>query len=466
MKNLKKKALMAGSYVAVAALAVGGTMAYLTDRASIPNTFTNGNVDIELSEDFEQGAKLIPGVDIEKKPVITNVGDEDAYVWLTFSIPSKFDNFASGTEEGSNKNMIHWNPLGATTEGYVTDARVTKAIADGHLPEGITAEEINASNSTWNVFNSLGVEENVYLETINEIEYNTYVLLYNKAIEPGETTLPSISKVFLDAHIDIAPDGEMYRVENGTAKALDWNIDEDGAPVIYVNAYGIQAEGFADVEAAYAGYVGQWGKLNAENTAVTNANSEDELTGTTGVAVINEDIALTGDNTTVSASMIVNNATISASRTASSAPASAALNIAADTTLAGSGTVVNEIDYCINIGAYDRATDTRLASADVTIEGGTYKGVVSAVNLVDGNLVITGGHFEVTGDATYLINCYDAHYGDGTATVTIKGGTFVNWNPADNASESGGHINFVADGYKVVSETQTNGDIWYTVVAE
>ena len=25
---------------------------------------------------------------------------------------------------------------------------------------------------------------------------------------------------------------------------------------------------------------------------------------------------------------------------------------------------------------------------------------------------------------------------------------------------------FVADGYKVVSETQSNGDVWYTVVAE
>lgn len=464
MKNLKKKALMAGSYVAVAALAIGGTMAYFTDRASIPNTFTNGNVDIELSEDFEQGAKLIPGVDIEKKPVITNVGDEDAYVWLTFSIPTAFDKPIQGTETGSNANMIHWNPLGATADGYVTEDRVTKAIADGHLPEGITVQEITDSKSTWNVFNSLGAGKNLYQEPINGELYNTYVLLYNKAIEPGETTLPSIFKVFLDSHIDIAPDGEMYRVEAGEAVALDWDVDEKGAPVIYVNAYGIQAEGFADVEAAYAGYVGQWGKLNAENTTVTEVDSEAALTAGTAAVIVNEDIALTGDNTTVSASMIVNNATISASRTASSAPASAALNIAADTTLAGSGTVVNEIDYCINIGSYDKATDTR-TSADVTIEGGTYKGVTSAVNLVEGNLVITGGHFEVTGNATYLINCFDAHYNDGTATVTIKGGTFVNWNPADNASETGGHINFVADGYKVVSET-VGEDVWYTVVAE
>ena len=44
-----------------------------------------------------------------------------------------------GTEQGSNENVIHWNPLGATTEGYVNQTRVDKAIADGHLEAGITA---------------------------------------------------------------------------------------------------------------------------------------------------------------------------------------------------------------------------------------------------------------------------------------------------------------------------------------
>jgi hypothetical protein len=38
----------------------------------------------------------------------------------------------------------------------------------------------------------------------------------------------------------------------------------------------------------------------------------------------------------------------------------------------------------------------------------------------------------------------------------------VNFNPADNASENPA-VNFVAEGYEVVSETQENGDIWYKV---
>ena len=65
----------------------------------------------------------------------------------------------------------------------------------------------------------------------------------------------------------------------------------------------------------------------------------------------------------------------------------------------------------------------------------------------------------------YLINCVDASYKNGTAFIEIRGGTFVNVDPSNNAAEGEG-TNFVADGYTVISEEQTNGDTWYTVVAE
>ena len=64
-----------------------------------------------------------------------------------------------------------------------------------------------------------------------------------------------------------------------------------------------------------------------------------------------------------------------------------------------------------------------------------------------------------------FFNCIDENYKNGTADIIVKGGTFVNFDPSDNAAEGAG-TNFVAKGYKVVSETQSNGDIWYTVVAE
>lgn len=263
MKLTRKTILVMALLISVA-MATTGTLAYLTDRDSEANVFTFGNVSIDLNEAFGQGATLVPGVNIEKKPVITNTGKNDAWVWMTFSIPSALDNLVQGTEQGSNENIIHWNPLGATTEGYVSETRVNNAIAEGHLPEGTTAAAILAANSTWNVFNSLGDGKNVYTEEIDGVAYNTYVLLYNKALTPGETTLPSIFKVFMDAQIDIDPNGDLYRVVKGNATPVDWNINTDGNPIIYVSAYAIQKDNFDTVEEAYAAYGKQWGDNGTE----------------------------------------------------------------------------------------------------------------------------------------------------------------------------------------------------------
>lgn len=108
--------------------------------------------------------------------------------------------------------------------------------------------------------------------------------------------------------------------------------------------------------------------------------------------------------------------------------------------------------------------------ATVVIEGGTFAGNIHAVYVYEGKAIIKGGFFSVqqpypkTGlEYEFVINCYDGNRQNGTASVKIMGGTYVNFNPADNAAE-GAHTNFVADGYTVVSETQANGDVWYTVV--
>ena len=107
--------------------------------------------------------------------------------------------------------------------------------------------------------------------------------------------------------------------------------------------------------------------------------------------------------------------------------------------------------------------------AAVTINGGYYYGGGTAVQVQKGTLIINGGTFarEPYSNPTYgcnfLINCVDSAYKNGTAKVIIQGGTFINFDPSNNSAEGAG-TNFVADGYKVVSERQNNGDVWYTVV--
>ena len=107
--------------------------------------------------------------------------------------------------------------------------------------------------------------------------------------------------------------------------------------------------------------------------------------------------------------------------------------------------------------------------ATLTINGGSYYGGGTAVQVQKGTLTITGGHFavEAFGDPygyNFLLNCIDSAYKDGTAKIIVKGGTFVNFDPSNNSAEGTG-TNFVADGYKVVSEAHGT-DTWYTVVPE
>ena len=65
-----------------------------------------------------------------------------------------------------------------------------------------------------------------------------------------------------------------------------------------------------------------------------------------------------------------------------------------------------------------------------------------------------------------VINCNDDDYVNGYCTVVLTGGTYVNMDPSDVHEGKQHHENFVAEGYKVVSEAQADGSVWFTVVAE
>ena len=135
----------------------------------------------------------------------------------------------------------------------------------------------------------------------------------------------------------------------------------------------------------------------------------------------------------------------------------------ANLTITGNGTFNAKKDDCFAVDVQDGST--------VTIKNGTFVGNVHAVYVLEGTAIIEGGTYSVQqkySDASkadeFVLNCYDANRANGTAKIIVKGGTFINFNPADCQAE-GAHTNFVADGYKVVSETH-GSDTWYTVVAK
>lgn len=114
------------------------------------------------------------------------------------------------------------------------------------------------------------------------------------------------------------------------------------------------------------------------------------------------------------------------------------------------------------------AIDVR-EGAKLIIESGKYIGNIHCIYVFEGEAEINGGEFDIeqlgsTNDSRYTLNCFDANYAAGTAKITVRGGKFANYNPAESISENP-TANFVADGYKVETSTE-NGETYYTVVAE
>ena len=83
---MKKKLTTVLAIVLVVALSVAGTYAYLTSKtATITNTFTVGNVKIDLTETTGTEYQLIPGKVHEKNPIVTvKGGSEKCYLFVKF----------------------------------------------------------------------------------------------------------------------------------------------------------------------------------------------------------------------------------------------------------------------------------------------------------------------------------------------------------------------------------------------
>lgn len=93
---MKKKATIAVVALAlVLCFAIGGTLAWLVDKSdAVVNTFTYGDINIDLSETTGNEYKMIPGNDITKDPKVTVEKDSEA-CWLFVEVKESenFDTF-------------------------------------------------------------------------------------------------------------------------------------------------------------------------------------------------------------------------------------------------------------------------------------------------------------------------------------------------------------------------------------
>jgi len=272
---MKKKLTVIFLCVALAAIAiVGASLAYFTDTKSVTNTFTVGKVKIDLIEskfhregndnsgdttipdpthkvtaddgmtyvttghtmftDDEikadaktyqdeylavKGKNMVPGRNFAKCPYVVNTGSNDAYVRIRVMAPHDY--------EGSYS-------------GFINAMLCSTATISGEFQHG-------ANGENWPV-----IEENGYTDE-DGLKYDVLTFTRIEPLKAGAMTewnvinYVGIGKNVTSADIQTA-------VEKGFIK-----VSADGTMTvnILVQADAIQAEGFADAEAAFAAFDAQ-----------------------------------------------------------------------------------------------------------------------------------------------------------------------------------------------------------------
>lgn len=252
---MKKKVISIALIIALIAVIAAGSFAYFTDTKKVENTFTVGNVKIDLIEsnlhrenagvangatsdselwskvdklgtnndskykagdtfytddqikadakDYKcDNVKLAPGQSYHKMPYVVNTGDNAAWIRIRVMIPAALDTSIL------NSSM------------YTTTA-------------------MKSGEFTYAYDNSGTVER-------NGIKYNVYTFTRTATLAAGEMTYWNVwGTIHMDSDVTN---------EEITALIKSGDITADGGYNVLVEADAIQAEGFADAAAAWAAF--------------------------------------------------------------------------------------------------------------------------------------------------------------------------------------------------------------------
>ena len=277
---MKKKILAVCLCLVLAAVAVvGASLAYFTDSKSATNTFTVGNVKIELIEsryhregyngtsdkdipaptetasgmkyvadgseihtdeeiredaksyqDYlnERGQNMVPGYSVAKCPYVVNTGKNDAYIRIRVMVPTK-------------ANRDYWR---ASSGGVISSQFCTTAITSGEFMHG--------GRDDYPIITD-GDSAKGYVDE-NGVRYDIYTFVRNEPLKPGEMTewnvwnWVGITSEATSANIQKAIDkGGISLSDDGTAMSFN----------VLVQADAIQAEGFANATEAFAAFDAQ-----------------------------------------------------------------------------------------------------------------------------------------------------------------------------------------------------------------
>ena len=266
---MKKKITAIFLCVALAAIAiVGASLAYFTDTKSATNTFTVGNVKIDLIESRyhrqgsgssgdtsipaptqtasgmkyvsdgatiftddeiktdaanysayigERGKNMVPGRNFAKCPYVVNTGANDAYVRIRVMIPSAANNDFVDVKDG----------------GVITNQWCSTALNCGEFQTGAQAG--------WPVIEK-GVEK-------DGVKYDVYTFTRTEPLKAGAMTEWNVWN-YIGINKTATSDDIQKAIDAGAITATDNTMTLN----VLVEADAIQAEGFADAAAAWAAF--------------------------------------------------------------------------------------------------------------------------------------------------------------------------------------------------------------------
>ncbi|MBQ3508702.1 MAG: DUF1735 domain-containing protein [Peptococcaceae bacterium] len=269
MKGKSKKAMLFISLALILSTALFGTLAYLTSEAKVTNTFTVGNVELKLDEaivdeygnplDAEDGNivdkiddaarteegneyKLIPGKTYTKDPTVTvKAGSEEAYVRMLVTV-----NCADELDE----------IFAILRAANAKDADL-RSIFEGH------------DETVWMYAGDKRSED-------ENGKYITYEFRYKETVDGVVSIIDDAGNVTEgDGDVELTPLFDSFTlpglINNDQLKALYDNGFE-----MVVTGHAIQAEGFDNADAAWAGFDDQM-RFNPQP-----ADDADEETSTEG----------------------------------------------------------------------------------------------------------------------------------------------------------------------------------------
>ena len=221
---MKKRILSLALVVALVAIMLTSfTLAYFTDTKEATNTFTVGNVKIELIEkgvdengaeaDWDDAVKeLMPGEkgknDVIKSVTVKNIGDNPAYMWIEVWVPANLDDGDDNSPAAPGLgNSLHFNYSGSVVE----------------------------TKSTY-----LGSKDG----------YNGYVhyIPATEGLAKNDVTAPLLDKVYMDKKVVNCTEHDNCLI------LMDGKTHYTGSWELKIKAVGIQSEGFADIKEAIKAY--------------------------------------------------------------------------------------------------------------------------------------------------------------------------------------------------------------------